>query len=473
MSDADEEVVAQSDQPTTGNGSPRVDAHHPVHEAIEELVHRVRDLKSAAQRYIPRATDARVDEAKKCLSVLQENRPLLESPEQRIQVLAQKEVQKAIAQINRLKRSNVPLALVQGLFLGLFAAFDAFTGNLLRAIYARKPALYRAVNKTVTFGEVLAAASIDELKQQVLDEEIEDLRRKSYIEQFSTLAQRFDVKLTAFDSWPMFVERSQRRNLITHCDGRVTEQYLKICKSVGMKDSNLPELGSLVPIGAKYFADSAELVIEVGVKLGQTLWRKTLPAELKDADGSLSAALYSALEIGNWSRAKTIGEYAFDLRELSSDLERRIISINYAQALKRLGECAKAREVLDHIDWTAAINDFKLARAVIRDEYDQAELLMQRIGKKGELIQETSYHTWPLFREFRETEQFSRAYAVVYGYPYVAKLKVEADAASKKAIEQAELQSNADGLQLPEASQVSTTSPCPDTVLADSTQVDV
>ena len=136
------------------------------------------------------------------------------------------------------------------MFLALFSAFDAFTGDLLKGLYTRKPVLFRSLNKTLTFADVLAASSIEDLKLQVLDDDIETLRRKSYVDQFAALAQRFDVKLTAFDHWPAFVERSQRRNLITHCDSVVTEQYLSVCKDAGVDQKELQEVGSQVKLGS-------------------------------------------------------------------------------------------------------------------------------------------------------------------------------------------------------------------------------
>lgn len=51
---------------------------------------------------------------------------------------------------------------------------------------------------------------------------------------------------------------------------------------------------------------------------------------------------------------------------------------------------------------------------------------------------ESGYHTWPLFNEFRETEQFVSAYSEVFGHPYTSKLRETADQASKQAAEEAQ-----------------------------------
>jgi len=83
--------------------------------------------------------------------------------------------------------------------------------------------------------------------------------------------------------------------------------------------------------------------------------------------------------------------------------------------------------VLDKKDWSATTYDFKLAYAVLTESYSDAYKLMEKIGKKGELINELSYHDWPLFREFRDREEFFDGYLAVYGYKYSSKLSFLAE----------------------------------------------
>jgi len=95
----------------------------------------------------------------------------------------------------------------------------------------------------------------------------------------------------------------------------------------------------------------------------------------------------------------------------------------------------RAREILNAVDWTASSSDFRLAYAVLMENYDEAARLMQQIGRKGEFVNKFSYYVWPLFNEFRETEQFSTAYEKVYEHPYAEKLEEDAAATSKRAAE--------------------------------------
>lgn len=225
------------------------------------------------------------------------------------------------------------------------------------------------------------------------------------------------------------MECTQRRNLLTHCGGVVSEQYRKICKEEKYPEKNIPPLGTELELGPDYFLPTCELMIEVGLKLGQTLWRKILPEELGEADRHLNHTQYDALYSQNWERAKIFGEFAVSQKKFSDEISKRMCIINYCIALKFSGEEECALNELNKIDWTASINDFRLAEAVLKENFEDAASIMIRIGKSGELVTEAFYHTWPLFNKFRESAEFMAAYEKIYGYPFVVELKRYADAA--------------------------------------------
>src|SRR5690606_14708638 len=333
----------------------------------------------------------------------------------------------------RTAKSELPLILEKGLFLSLFSAFDAFTGDILSAIYLGKPELFRSLNRSMTIAEMMKYESLEDLQQIVLQDEIEVFRRASYVEQFETLESRFGLKLRAFATWPHFVECSQRRNLITHCDGVISDQYINVCRREGYNFEKDVEVGAQIKIGGKYFYRSCQVMMEVGVKLGHTLWRKIFPEQREDADRHLNDIVYDFNLNGEWKKAQIIGEFINGLPEMSNDTERRIAVVNYAVALKFDGRDEEASKLIGGLDWSATSNEFKIAEAVLCDNFDRAAEIMKRIGKEGELIKEEAYHRWPLFRAFRESSQFSKAYQEVYGYPFVVELQKAAVAAEAKA----------------------------------------
>lgn len=412
--------------------APAVPAPHPIGAAIDKLIGTARDCRFAAKQFVPAAHLARKNQFADVIKRLEGDTKLLEIAGPAELPAIQKRLQEAIAMTGRIHRSRVAERVEMGLFLALFSAFDAFTGELLRGLFVGKPELYASLAGSIPIGDVLAAESLDSLKSQVLEEEIESIRRKSYVEQFSSLSSKFGVELTKFPNWPRFVECSQRRNLLTHCDGIVSEQYLSVCRAHG-NDRDLPKVGGQLELGAEYFLGSCELIIEVAVKLGQTLWRKVIPTQLEAADRHLMGALYAALENGQWRRARMIGEYGFGLKNVASEVSRRIVLINYAQALARDGESERAMTLIGGVDWSAASKDFKLACAVLRRDFVESAKWMRSIGVRGDFVNRTAYHTWPLFIELRESADFLAAYEAIYGHPYLEQLQADANRAQSDA----------------------------------------
>ena len=127
------------------------------------------------------------------------------------------------------------------------------------------------------------------------------------------------------------------------------------------------------------------------------------------------------------------GDYAVSLPHHASTVNSIILMINHIIALKNCKLDEKVNELLDSQDWSALCNDFRIAEKVLREDYDDALEIMEKIGMKGDFINEHAYHVWPLFREFRQTEQFLKGYKKVYGYNFATKLKEAAEESSTEA----------------------------------------
>ena len=61
---------------------------------------------------------------------------------------------------------------------------------------------------------------------------------------------------------------------------------------------------------------------------------------------------------------------------------------------KKFLEKDEAKQILDKKDWSASSDDFKLAYAVLTDDYEKAFELMIKIGDNGE-VDKSDYKQWP------------------------------------------------------------------------------
>ncbi|MBT9236834.1 hypothetical protein KKQ11_13410 [Pseudomonas sp. MG-2] len=397
---------------------------HLIASAIERFVHNVRDIQECARNCVPQASRKFLDSYEDVKSSLEENQAILESdasPEEKL--VAARELRKTLRKSKRLQNDATITTLERSLFIGMFTCFDRFVGELLEGVYSICPELYKGLGVQYSAAEVLEYETLSEFKAAVLDKEIETVRRKSYGEQFKEFERRFGFEsLTKFDSWPLLIEASQRRNLFTHCNGIVSQQYLKVCAEAGYKVPEDCKIGSQLTVTAKYFYSMCRVVTEVGVMLGHTVWRKLLPDERRKADSELNHLIYDFLHLGHFKMAESLCKFAGRLPKISDDVMARMFTLNHAIAAKEIGGLNAAKKILEKKDWSAVIYDFKLAKAVLLEEYVEAKGLMIRIGKEGDLVCEEAYHDWPLFKKFRERQEFLDGYEEVYGVKYLAKL---------------------------------------------------
>lgn len=322
-------------------------------------------------------------------------------------------------ELRKLHKNKSADLMARALFVQVFCEYDAFIGRMLTTVFLSKPDLMRSITREISLADLLAVNDIDTICQGILEKEVETFRRDSYIEQFAKLEARFDITLKKFPEWPEFVELSQRRNALVHNDGIVSEQYLAVCGKEGVALDHVT-LGSRRTVGAEDMRRVIRVMSKIGYMLCHTLWSKLFPDQIEDVHTSLVMTLYAFLEDRRWRVASDVGQFALTqpmLRKMS-DMNRRVLTINTAIALKFSAEEVAAQTLLDSCDWSAAMPEFRLAVAVLKDNFSEAVEIMKKIGPEGDLLDQTAYHEWPLFHKFREREDFYSVYEEIYGKPY-------------------------------------------------------
>ena len=347
------------------------------------------------------------------------------------------EFSSTIQQYEELREQNFTAILAKSLFTQLFAEFDAYMGELLKIVYLKNDKLLKGISREIALSDLLDFEDLNAVKLSMLEKEIETFRRDSYIEQFSTLEKKFNLSLRKFSEWPQFVELSQRRNILTHNGGLVSDQYLVVCDREGHKFPSKPRIGDSLGVTIEYFFDAARLLSKVGLMLAYTLWSKVFPKESVQMHGALNDTLFRCLQQKRWHLVAELGDFVLSapMRKEVSEIDLRIRIVNASIGLKFAGKDSEAVRLLESVDWTASYRDFKLAIAVLLEKYDDAVAMMKSIGKTGEILEQHAYHAWPLFTRFRERPEFYEAYSDIYGEPFsekvdTAKGSVEAHAKS-------------------------------------------
>lgn len=302
--------------------------------------------------------------------------------------------------------------------------YDAFLGNLIKSYYAKKPELLNGLEKQIAFSELLAFNSLDEAKEYILEKEVEGILRKSHAEHFDILEKKHSIKLREkLDIWPEFIELMERRNLFVHCDGVISNQYITVCKEHKYEWGNQPLIGARLTAAPSYLKNASSILREMAIKLCHVLWRKILPNEREDADMALLELTYELIQNERYSLAIKILEFSVALPKHHDDNFKRMFLINLAQAYKYSSNSKRCEELIASYDWSSVTYKFKVAVAVLKEKYDDAAELMEKASLINELS-EQNFLEWPLFKDFRLTEQFKAAFEKIFKKPLPSREEV-------------------------------------------------
>lgn len=415
---------------SSGSSELVISKEPPIASVVDEYFAAIRGIGQTAEIALPHIAKWKRAEMEKAQKKIEKFFPDLEKGDDGPKTFALDsardfaEFTSTIQQFEELREQNFMAILAKSLFTQLFAEFDAYMGELLKIIYLKNDKLLKGISREISLTDLLDFEDLNAVKLSMLEKEIETFRRDSYIDQFSTLEKKFNLSLRKFSEWSQFVELSQRRNILTHNGGLVSDQYLVVCDREGHKFQTKPKIGDSLGVTFDYFSSAARLLSKVGLMLAYTLWSKVFPKELDQMHGALNNMLFKCLQQKRWRLVAELEDFILSppMRNEVSEIDLRIRIINASIGLKFTGNDTDAVHLLESVDWSASYRDFKLAIAVLLEKYDEAVVMMKSIGKTGEILDQHSYHSWPLFSRFRERPEFYEAYADIYGEAFSEKV---------------------------------------------------
>ncbi len=300
--------------------------------------------------------------------------------------------------------------------VSLISQFDTYVADLIKAIFEIKPEIINNSEKQLTFSELSKFENIQTAKDYIIEKEIETVLRESYTEQFKWFEKKLSIQLRKdLPIWATFIEITQRRNLYVHNDGKISSQYLSVCRENNVKLDDNIKIGDELNVGFKYFDKAFKCLFEIGVKLNQVLRRNLCKEEIEKADHSFLNISFELIQNRQYDLAKTL--YDFSDRYINhystEDLRLRIL-LNRAQTYKWLDQQDECLKIIKSEDWSAKGDLFKLASFVLLDDYINASRLMTDIGDNPKVIDKSFYRDWPVFNNFRKTDEFKEAYKQIY-----------------------------------------------------------
>lgn len=299
--------------------------------------------------------------------------------------------------------------------IGMVSKYDGFLGSLIRQLLEDKPEILNGSDKEVKVTDIMSSMNLEELKEVIVEKEVDSLLRRSHTEQLKTLEGKLNMELNPQKLLPDFVEIMERRNLFVHCNGVVSRQYLIECKKHGYQVPNELKVGDVLEADREYVMNAYQVLFQVGVMHGFVIWYKLRPEEGEQLVDTLSEVAYDLIKDEEYKLSLGVIDFALMNKSWSKEInnaQQLVFRVNKALAfhLRDLqDECVK---IVDSMDVTAAEPKYHLAVAVLKKEYDKAYNIMKLIGPDKEML--INYKIWPLFNLIRMEQGFANTFKEIY-----------------------------------------------------------
>jgi hypothetical protein len=311
---------------------------------------------------------------------------------------------------HRIRRARV---LFKGnSIVSLVSRFDQFFAAVFRLLLRNHP--QRLSANTISMEETFNVASLDELRSRIVHLHVEEIMRQSHANQFRAI-EPYLSKVDEPLLWGEFIEVTERRHLYVHTGGKISSQYLAVCKQHGVPLSPSLSERNVLSIDSPYMRHAVRVLSEMGFKIAQTAMRKEFPKDLEGADKSLLSLGMTLLQNEQLDLALVVFDYGSRLRpnQTANDNHRKMFLINKATALKLKGDQKRCLETLAAVDWSAAHPQFLIAVNVLRDNFDEAAKLMLLLFAGAQLT-EKQLIEWPVFSEYRKSEVCKQAFKAFF-----------------------------------------------------------
>lgn len=299
------------------------------------------------------------------------------------------------------------------LLIGLVSEYDVYLHDIIRIGLTTQQSAAAAINRSLTLQELMSFGSIEEAKDFVIEREIDSILHDDHHAQLVAINKLFNINIDTDDRCVKdFLEICERRNLFTHNAGIANSRYLTKCAQFGV-DCKSVKVGDKLPVSRAYFQNSIMTIQELTIKLTQYLWRKLSPQERDAADSALNEAAFELLIGGDYKLAERILDYGINHTGKSSDMMRRMMVVNFANAIKLGGDRKRALAELAKYDWSATNIAFEISVAAVKDDASKVASLMPKAVKSGE-INEASLRIWPAFKTVRSEKIFQDKFKEIF-----------------------------------------------------------
>lgn len=295
------------------------------------------------------------------------------------------------------KFAEMPVMHGNNTIIMLITRFEEFVADFLRILYEKFPKKYLD-KQTITFSEI-DNIGIDDIKEKIIEREIDHIMRESYTEWFDL----FEEHKMCFDNcsaeYEQLKELYARRNIMVHNSAVVNENYIK----------NIPNTSH--KCGDRLYADdeyinnafnSIKTMIFCIMIEGIRIVNQDKEAYIDN----IFAFAFSELAEKNYSVCKTVF-HALKNSKLIDEKTKHMAQVNYWISQIALNGLDSVKEEIEKFDVSALDKTFLIAKLLLLQKNSTATPYIEELYLKNDLPF-SAIEQWPLFMGYRNSDEYNK-----------------------------------------------------------------
>lgn len=326
--------------------------------------------------------------------------------------------------------------IYQNFLISIVTLYENFLGDMLKWILTKYPEQLPD-DKQLLYQDFLKFSSIDDIKNFYIGSYIRTIMSAKCFEQIKYVDKLLNKKdfLTNYIPVKELVEISSRRNLYVHNEWIINEQYVKNCKEVNI--DNIWEIWDILKIDKSYFNNAFNTIYESTLKIAYLIFCKCSQEkdEIEMFDAFFNSNCFELISDIEDKEKISLSSHLLEFvtnyiwgKKEHNTFSKRMYTINLALCYKIQWNCSKCKDIINNEDRSTASSSFKLAIFVLEEKRKEASNLMpsatdfEREDVKNEeklSFRDEDYRNFPIFFEFRKTEEFLNEYEKLFKRKFV------------------------------------------------------
>lgn len=149
----------------------------------------------------------------------------------------------------------------------LVTEFEQFLGRAISIIFEKFPNYLMAVDKNMSYREILSCKKIDNLKEKIIEQEVNVVISRKIDDVSKFLKNTFCFDIKTFPNYKKFKERFYRRHIVIHNNCYPNEKY--------RKGTNYKGVNTRLYVTQKYLITSINLFRSFATNIKNSFERKT------------------------------------------------------------------------------------------------------------------------------------------------------------------------------------------------------